>query len=74
MLSVECFRSRMEKGLSFLEFNYMLMQGYDYYVLYKSTAASCNAAATTNGQNILAGADLIRKKEGVTAYAITFPR
>lgn len=73
MLSAECFRSRMEKGLSFLEFNYMLMQGYDYYVLYKKYGCLLQCGGDDQWSNILAGADLIRKKEGVTAYAITFP-
>ncbi|HOB65015.1 MAG TPA: tyrosine--tRNA ligase, partial [Clostridia bacterium] len=72
MLSAECFRSRMEKGLSFLEFNYMLMQGYDYYVLYKKYGCLLQCGGDDQWSNILAGADLIRKKEGVTAYAITF--
>lgn len=72
MLSAECFKSRMEKGLSFLEFNYMLMQSYDFYVLYKKYGCLLQCGGDDQWSNILGGADLIRKKEGVTAFAMTF--
>jgi len=72
MLAAECFKSRMEKGLSFLEFNYMLMQSYDFLVLYKKYGCLLQCGGDDQWSNILGGADLIRKKEGVTAYAMTF--
>lgn len=72
MLSAECFKSRMEKGLSFLEFNYMLMQSYDFLVLYKKYGCLLQLGGDDQWSNILGGADLIRKKEGVTAFAMTF--
>ena len=49
MLTAECYKQRMEKGLSFLEFNYMLMQSYDFYELFQNTAATCSSAAMTSG-------------------------
>ncbi len=72
MLAAECFKSRMEKGLSFLEFNYMLMQSYDFLELYKKYGCLLQLGGDDQWSNILGGADLIRKKEGVTAYAMTF--
>jgi len=72
MLTAECFKARMEKGLSFLEFNYMLMQAYDYLHLYKTYNCLLQCGGDDQWSNILAGADLIRRKEGVTAYALTF--
>lgn len=72
MLTAECFKSRMEKGLSFLEFNYMLMQGYDFLYLYKKYDCLLQCGGDDQWSNILAGADLIRRKEGKTAYAMTF--
>jgi tyrosyl-tRNA synthetase len=72
MLTAECFKQRLEKGLSFLEFNYMLMQGYDFLEL----SRQCNCVMQMGGDdqwsNILAGADLIRRKEGKLAYGLTF--
>ncbi len=72
MLTCECFKSRMEKGLSFLEFNYMLMQAYDFLVLYKKYGCLLECGGDDQWSNILAGADLIRRKEGKDAYAMTF--
>lgn len=73
MLTAECFKSRMEKGLSFLEFNYMLMQAYDFLVLYKKYGCKLEMGGNDQWSNILAGADLIRRKESVDAFAITSP-
>ena len=72
MLTAECFKSRMEKGLSFLEFNYMLMQAYDFLTLYKKYGCILQCGGDDQWSNILAGADLIRRKEGADAFAITF--
>ncbi len=72
MLTCECFKTRMEKGLSFLEFNYMLMQAYDFLVLYKKYGCLLECGGDDQWSNILAGADLIRRKEGKDAYAMTF--
>ncbi len=72
MLTAECFRSRMEKGLSFLEFNYMLMQAYDFLVLHQKYNCSLELGGDDQWSNILAGADLIRRKEQKPAFAMTF--
>lgn len=72
MLTAECFKTRMEKGLSFLEFNYMLMQAYDFLVLNKTYNCKLQLGGDDQWSNILAGADLIRRKEARTAYAMTF--
>lgn len=72
MLSAECFKQRMEKGLSFLEFNYMLMQSYDFLVLYQKYGCLLQCGGDDQWSNILAGADLIRRKEGKSAFAMTF--
>ena len=72
MLTAECFKSRMEKGLSFLEFNYMIMQAYDFYRLYKDYGCILQCGGDDQWSNILAGADLIRRKEQKEAYALTF--
>ncbi|MFI3229870.1 MAG: tyrosine--tRNA ligase [Bacillota bacterium] len=72
MLTAECFKSRMEKGLSFLEFNYMLMQAYDFLVLYQKHGCKLQCGGDDQWSNILAGADLIRRKEGKPAFAMTF--
>lgn len=72
MLTAECFKLRMEKGLSFLEFNYMLMQGFDFYQLYKRYGCSLEMGGDDQWSNILAGEDLIRRKEGGDAYGLTF--
>ncbi|MDR0751609.1 MAG: tyrosine--tRNA ligase [Christensenellaceae bacterium] len=73
MLTADCFKSRMEKGLSFMEFNYMLMQAYDFLVLYRDYGCKLECGGDDQWSNILAGADLIRRKVGVAAYAMTFP-
>ncbi len=72
MLTAECFKSRMERGLSFLEFNYMLMQSYDFLYLFKKYGCKLECGGDDQWSNILAGADLIRRKEGSPAYAMTF--
>ena len=72
MLTAECFKSRMEKGLSFLEFNYMLMQGYDFLVLNQKYGVTLQVGGNDQWSNILAGADLIRRKERREAFAMTF--
>jgi tyrosyl-tRNA synthetase len=72
MLSAECYKNRMEKGLTFLEFNYMLMQGYDFLVLNQKCGCKLQLGGDDQWSNILAGADLIRKKERKEAYGMTF--
>lgn len=71
MLAAECFKSRMENGLSFLEFNYMLMQGYDFYVLNKKYNCTMQLGGDDQWSNMIAGVELIRKKERKSAYAMT---
>lgn len=73
MLTAECFKMRMEKGLSFLEFNYMLMQAYDFLMLYRKYGCRLEMGGNDQWSNILAGADLIRRKEHVDAFAVTCP-
>ncbi len=72
MLSCDCFKTRYERGLNFLEFNYMLMQAYDFYVLFKKYGCRLQLGGNDQWSNILAGADAIRRKEGEAAYAMTF--
>ncbi len=72
MLTAECFKQRLERGLSFLEFNYMLMQGYDFLELNKRYNCVLQAGGDDQWSNMLAGADLIRHKTGKKAYALTF--
>lgn len=72
MLKAKCFETRMEKGLSFLEFNYMLLQAYDFLVLNKKYGCSLELGGNDQWSNILAGANLIRIKEKKPAYAMTF--
>ena len=72
MLTAECFKTRMEKGLTFLEFNYMLMQGYDFYKLNKDYGCLMEFGGDDQWSNILGGIELIRKKEGKQAYGMTF--
>ena len=72
MLRAECFKQRLERGLSFLEFNYMLMQGYDFLVLYRKYGCQLELGGDDQWSNILAGANLIRVKEQKPAYAMTF--
>lgn len=73
MLTAECFKSRMEKGLSFIEFNYMLLQSYDFLVLYQKYGCKLQMGGDDQWSNIIAGADLVRRVEGGEAYGITFP-
>jgi tyrosyl-tRNA synthetase len=72
MLTAECYKNRMEKGLTFLEFNYMLMQGYDFLVLNQLHGCKLQLGGDDQWSNILAGANLIRKKERKEAYGMTF--
>ncbi len=72
MLTAECFKQRLERGLSFLEFNYMLMQGYDFLELNNRYNCVLQAGGDDQWSNMLAGADLIRRKKGKKAYALTF--
>lgn len=72
MLTADCYKQRMEKGLSFLEFNYMLMQGYDFLVLHNKYNCKLQMGGDDQWSNMLAGADLIRRKEGKPAYVCTF--
>ncbi len=71
MLRAECYKQRMEKGLSFLEFNYMIMQSYDFYHLYKNYNCSMQFGGNDQWSNMLGGIDLIRRKLGKDAYAMT---
>jgi len=72
MLTYECFKNRMEHGLSFLEFNYMLLQGYDFLELYRRYGCRLQLGGSDQWSNILAGTDLIRRKEKQAAYGLTF--
>lgn len=72
MLTAECFKQRLERGLSFLEFNYMLMQGYDFLELNRRYGCVLEMGGDDQWSNILAGADLIRRKESKPAYGMTF--
>ncbi len=71
MLSAECYKQRMEKGLSFLEFNYMIMQSYDFYHLYKEYGINMQFGGDDQWSNMLGGTELIRKKLGKDAHAMT---
>jgi len=71
MLAAECFKQRLEKGLSFLEFNYMLMQGYDFLVLNQKYGCSMQLGGDDQWSNIIAGMELIRKKESKASYGMT---
>ncbi|MBQ4338539.1 MAG: tyrosine--tRNA ligase [Clostridia bacterium] len=71
MLRAECYKQRMEKGLSFLEFNYMIMQSYDFYHLYKHYGCNMQFGGDDQWSNMLGGTELIRKKLGKDAYAMT---
>jgi tyrosyl-tRNA synthetase len=72
MLTAECFKQRLEKGLSFLEFNYMLMQGYDFLELNRRYGCTMELGGDDQWSNILAGVDLIRRKESKSAFGMTF--
>ncbi len=71
MLTAECYKQRMEKGLSFLEFNYMIMQSYDFYKLYSDYGCNMQFGGDDQWSNMLGGTELIRKKLGKDAYAMT---
>ena len=71
MLTAECYKQRMEKGLSFLEFNYMIMQSYDFYVLYEKYGCNMEFGGDDQWSNMLGGTELIRRKLGKDAYAMT---
>ncbi len=71
MLSAECYKQRMEKGLSFLEFNYMIMQSYDFYVLYQKYGCNLQFGGDDQWSNMLGGTELIRRKLGEDAAAMT---
>ena len=71
MLSAECYKQRMERGLSFLEFNYMIMQAYDFYLLHQKYGCNMQFGGDDQWSNMLAGTELIRKKDGKDAYALT---
>ena len=72
MLTAECFKQRLDKGLSFLEFNYMLMQSYDFLALNRQHNCVLQMGGDDQWSNIIAGADLIRRKEGKAAYGLTY--
>ena len=71
MLRAECYKQRMEKGLSFLEFNYMIMQSYDFYYLYKNYNCNMQFGGDDQWSNMLGGTELIRRKLGKDAHAMT---
>ena len=71
MLTAECFKQRMEKGLTFLEFNYMLMQGYDFLYLNQNYGCTLEVGGDDQWSNMLAGVDLIRRKERKSAFCLT---
>ncbi len=71
MLAAECYKNRMERGLSFLEFNYMIMQSYDFYVLHQKYGCNMQLGGDDQWSNMLGGTELIRRKDGADAYAMT---
>ena len=71
MLTAECYKQRMEKGLSFLEFNYMIMQSYDFYSLFQNYGCNMQFGGDDQWSNMLGGTELIRRKLGKDAYAMT---
>ena len=73
MLSYDAFKSRYERGLSFLEFNYMPMQAYDFYHLFKTYGVKVEVGGDDQWANMIEGAELIRRKTGESAFALTFP-
>ena len=70
MLTAECYKQRMERGLSFLEFNYMIMQSYDFYMLYQKYGCNMQFGGDDQWSNMLGGTELIRRKLGKDAYAM----
>jgi tyrosyl-tRNA synthetase len=73
MLTAECFKTRLERGLSFIEFNYMLLQSYDFLTLYRRYGCRLEMGGDDQWSNILWGAELIRRMEGTEAYGVTSP-
>ncbi|MDR1753958.1 MAG: tyrosine--tRNA ligase [Eubacterium sp.] len=71
MLAAECYKQRMEKGLTFVEFNYMIMQSYDFYMLYQKYGCNMQFGGDDQWSNMLGGTELIRRKLGKDAYAMT---
>ena len=71
MLRAECYKQRMEKGLSFLEFNYMIMQSYDFYYLFQNYGCNMQFGGNDQWSNMLGGTELIRRKLGKDAHAMT---
>ncbi len=71
MLTAECYKQRMERGLSFLEFNYMIMQSYDFFSLFKKYGCNLQFGGDDQWSNMLGGTELIRRKLGKDAYAMT---
>ena len=71
MLTAECYKQRMEKGLSFLEFNYMIMQSFDFLTLYQKYGCNMQFGGDDQWSNMLGGTELIRRKLGKDAYAMT---
>jgi len=72
MLTADCYKSRYEKGLTFLEFNYMLLQAYDFYVLHKELGCKMQFGGNDQWSNIIAGIELVRRKDGEQVYGMTF--
>ena len=72
MLAAECYKQRLETGLTFLEFNYMLMQSYDFLHLYRKYGCKLQMGGNDQWSNIISGADLVRRVEGDSAYGMTF--
>jgi len=72
MLAAECFKNRLEKGLSFLEFNYMLMQSYDFLELYRLHNCKLQLGGNDQWSNIISGVDLVRRSENAATYGLTF--
>ncbi len=72
MLAADCYKSRMEKGLTFLEFNYMLLQAYDFYVLHKEQRCKMQFGGNDQWSNIIAGVELVRRKDAEQVFGMTF--
>ena len=73
MLTAECYKARMERGLTFLEFNYMIMQSYDFYYLHEHYGCNMQFGGDDQWSNMLGGTELIRKKTGKDAFVLTIP-
>jgi tyrosyl-tRNA synthetase len=72
MLTADCYKSRLEKGLTFLEFNYMLLQAYDFYVLHKEQRCKMQFGGNDQWSNIIAGVELVRRKDAEQVFGMTF--